>query len=255
MKQLSVCGLVLPLLLAAAACGVASSPELESASRPDEDPAPGSAITPDNPDSPNQAKGTSPSADIPSASEDASVPDLCEDANTQQAMNQCAYQRYQAADAERTLAYQSLQAQVSDDGEQALSAAQQTWIAYRDLDCNFARQQYEGGSIVPLIYNNCLEDHTKLRTAELQQPAPPQMDYAAADAELNQAYQALLEVLSPERQEDIVDIQLAWIDYRDRSCTFESQHHPDGIAEAQCLSRLSEIRTDQLRQTTEQRSL
>lgn len=285
LKHLLTCGWTITLLMGIAACGpmaesasvsgaaensqIADNSEVADSSKPDgsnlvaegtavsevasaesasAESAPAeSALVPDNPDAISQ-----PAASGNAAKADA---EACENPQTQQALNQCAYQAFEEAVVELNRAYQSLENQIASDAQQALTAAEWAWVDFRDLDCDFARQQFAGGSIVPLIYSNCLEGHTEIRTAEIRQPALPESDYATADAALNQAYQALLGVLSPANQEVMTDIQLAWIDYRDRNCAFEAQHHPTAITQTQCLARMSETRTAKIRQDTEQRSL
>ena len=179
----------------------------------------------------------------------------CDALETQSELNICARERYLQADEQLNLVYQALKRDLPDSSQQALTSAETAWIEFRDRNCTFAKNQFEGGSIAPLIYNSCLETHTNDRVAELQQPLSPQTSYPAADAQLNDTYQALLAVLSEPEIEDITDIQLAWIEYRDRNCTFEVLHSADVIEESQCLARMSEVRTAQLAQDIEQRSL
>ena len=39
----------------------------------------------------------------------------------------------------------------------SLKEAERTWISYRDIQCKAAAQQYEGGSIAPMAYSQCLD--------------------------------------------------------------------------------------------------
>lgn len=181
--------------------------------------------------------------------------DLCNDPQTQLDMNQCAQQAYKQADAELNQVYQTLHASLSDSGKQSLTDAELAWISFRDLDCDFARDQYEGGSIAPLIYYSCLEALTELRTTEIEETQLPEQSYETADAQLNQAYQDLLAQLRVERGNDFVSAQLAWIEYRDRNCEFEALYGATPIEESQCLARMSTARTDQILTTLEQNSL
>lgn len=181
--------------------------------------------------------------------------DWCSRMATQQEMNRCAQERYQQANAELSNIYQDLQQGLPASGQQALSAAELAWVAFRDRDCTFAKDQFAGGSIVPLIYSSCLEAHTEERITELQQPQLPQLSYQAADDQLNATYQDLLAVLSESEADDITDVQLAWIEYRDRNCAFEILYSSDVIEESQCLARMSETRIAQLANDIEQRSL
>ena len=208
---------------------------------------PSKAAIPDNPD----AQDASTSTELAESWDD----DLCSDMVTQQEMNSCARDSYEQADAQLNLVYQTLKGDLTDSGQQALQSAELAWIEFRDRDCTFAKNQFAGGSIVPLIYNSCLESHTKARIAELQQPLLPQISYQAADTQLNDAYQDLLAVLSAPETEDMTDIQLARNEYRARNCNYEILYGADGIEESQCLARMSEARTAQMENELDQRSL
>ena len=48
-----------------------------------------------------------------------------------------------------------------------LKKAQQAWIALRDADCAFIGSGTQGGSIQPMIVNQCLADKTNEREAYL----------------------------------------------------------------------------------------
>jgi uncharacterized protein YecT (DUF1311 family) len=50
-----------------------------------------------------------------------------------------------------------------------LKSAQEAWVKYRDLECRAAGQQYEGGTIQPLVVNQCLMLVTMHRIEEIQQ--------------------------------------------------------------------------------------
>lgn len=50
-----------------------------------------------------------------------------------------------------------------------LKSAQAAWVKYRDLECRAAGQQYQGGSIQPLVVNQCLILVTEHRTEEIRQ--------------------------------------------------------------------------------------
>lgn len=188
--------------------------------------------------------------------------DFCNSAITQTELNECSYEEYEAADRALNQAYQSLTEQISLPAQEALTTAELAWIEFRDSDCQFVRSQYAGGSIEPLIYHSCLTERTKTRTDELTSTASTQtgnrsnsnqLDYATADTALNQRYQELLAMLSPEDIKAIETVQLSWIDYRDRICTFEANYQ--NLENTQCLARMSYLRATALENMIEQRSL
>ena len=49
-----------------------------------------------------------------------------------------------------------------------LTGAERAWLAYRDLQCKAAGQQYEGGSIRSMIESECLTTLTEHRIADLK---------------------------------------------------------------------------------------
>jgi len=197
----------------------------------------------------------------PSSSTDLSSPaanlddGTCDGNGTQLEMNICARRDYEQVDAQLNQAYQALQQDLPTGGQQALTLAELAWIEFRDRDCTFEKSQFSGGSIESLIYNSCLTAHTEARITELQQALLPETSYQAADAQLNETYQTLLSVLGESDVDEVTDVQIAWIDYRDRNCTFEILHGADVIEESQCLARMSETRIAQLEDDIVQRSL
>jgi uncharacterized protein YecT (DUF1311 family) len=93
--------------------------------------------------------------------------DPCPEAHTQLDMNQCADAQYRKADAELNRAYQQL-ARASGGPDAKLKAAQLAWLKFRDAECDYEASQYEGGSIMPMVYSFCLRDVTAARTKQLR---------------------------------------------------------------------------------------
>ncbi|MDO7900279.1 lysozyme inhibitor LprI family protein [Pseudomonas citrulli] len=89
----------------------------------------------------------------------------CTNAMTQGEMNQCSAQESKAADKTLNDLYQQITARLKDnpDAKQRLVKAQRAWIAFRDAECDFSASGVEGGSVYPLIYNDCLTAQTKAR--------------------------------------------------------------------------------------------
>ncbi|MGF2038361.1 MAG: lysozyme inhibitor LprI family protein [Nostoc sp. CmiVER01] len=93
----------------------------------------------------------------------------CNNPQTQIAINECAKLSYQKADKRLNQVYQQLLPTLETSRKQKLIAAQLAWLKFRDTNCEFERSRYEGGSIAPTIYFNCLENLTKRRTQELEE--------------------------------------------------------------------------------------
>ena len=92
----------------------------------------------------------------------------CNNPQTQSEMNICAGIAYQNADRKLNQVYRQLLPKLSAARKQKLIAAQQAWIKFRDSSCEFERSAFEGGSIAPMIYSNCLADVTEQRTKDLR---------------------------------------------------------------------------------------
>jgi uncharacterized protein YecT (DUF1311 family) len=92
----------------------------------------------------------------------------CNNPQTQSEMNICASIAYQNADRKLNQVYRQLLPKLSAARKQKLISTQQAWIKFRDSSCEFETSAYEGGSIAPMIYSNCLADVTEQRTKDLQ---------------------------------------------------------------------------------------
>ena len=92
----------------------------------------------------------------------------CNNPQTQSEMNICASIAYQNADRKLNQVYRQLLPKLSASRKQKLISAQQAWIKFRDSSCEFETSAYEGGSIAPMIYSNCLADVTEQGTKDLQ---------------------------------------------------------------------------------------
>jgi uncharacterized protein YecT (DUF1311 family) len=89
-------------------------------------------------------------------------------AQTQAEMNQKANKDFVRADAELNKVYKQLIKILDGKEKQLLIKAQKDWLKFRDSHCEFEAEQYEGGSIQPLIYSTCLTDCTKNRIKDLK---------------------------------------------------------------------------------------
>lgn len=95
----------------------------------------------------------------------------CANASDQATMNQCSAQERAAADKELNAVYQQITARLKDEpkGKKLLISAQRAWIGFRDAECEFSASGVAGGSVHPLIYNDCITGVTKVRTEVLKQ--------------------------------------------------------------------------------------
>ena len=115
------------------------------------------------------------------AQADEAEPDqVCDDPQTQLAMNRCASEDLQAADLELNLQWLDTVAVMRardaglepGDGQpghyDTLLAAQQAWLAYREAECLSQSFMARGGSGQPLLDFQCQAYLTELRTEQLR---------------------------------------------------------------------------------------
>jgi len=112
-------------------------------------------------------------------------PDPCEKATNQAEMNDCYGREYQKDDARLNRVYHKAMDYLQHDLAQAatdqalkqsaqtavedLKAAELAWIKYRDLQCEAAGHQYEGGTMQSMIHSICMSMVTEHRIDEIKQ--------------------------------------------------------------------------------------
>ncbi|WPO77191.1 lysozyme inhibitor LprI family protein [Flavobacterium sp. KACC 22761] len=89
-------------------------------------------------------------------------------AQTQLEMNETAINNFKKADDKLNQVYKNLIKKLDEKEKSLLIAAQKNWIKFRDSKCDFEKQEYDGGSIQPLIYYTCLTECTEERTKGLK---------------------------------------------------------------------------------------
>jgi len=84
---------------------------------------------------------------------------------SQAELNECYGNAYKKADAELNILYGQITARLKDDKATAklLVAAQRTWVAFRDAECNFSASGVSGGSAHGMILAICLDRLTGKR--------------------------------------------------------------------------------------------
>ncbi len=92
----------------------------------------------------------------------------CDDATTQQEMNACAGEGYQAADKELNTTYDEIMGRLDGDSKDRMKTAQRAWIRFRDAECEFVSGPTSGGSANSMVKAGCLERLTQQRTETLK---------------------------------------------------------------------------------------
>jgi uncharacterized protein YecT (DUF1311 family) len=121
------------------------------------------------------------------AQQTAPYPNPCdEQPPSQRQMDACAGFQYRQADARLNKVYQKAMEYMTNDQSRAkknndqrqvqyektavesLQQAERAWLSYRELQCKAAGQQYEGGSMRPMIESQCLTTLTAHRIADIK---------------------------------------------------------------------------------------
>lgn len=93
----------------------------------------------------------------------------CDTPITQLEMNWCAAKEAKESQEKLNAIYKKLQEKVKGTPQESrLAEAQNTWLAFRDADCEYSQRRYDGGSIMPMIYALCVVDLTEKRTQKLE---------------------------------------------------------------------------------------
>ncbi|GAX41337.1 hypothetical protein NIES4075_23070 [Tolypothrix sp. NIES-4075] len=92
----------------------------------------------------------------------------CSKATSTPELKFCSQQSYQAADRKLNQVYQQVVSSLSSEAKQLLVTGQQSWIKFRDNNCNFEVYSSRGGTGYEIFRNGCLERLTKQRTKDLQ---------------------------------------------------------------------------------------
>ncbi|MEM7463647.1 MAG: lysozyme inhibitor LprI family protein [Pseudomonadota bacterium] len=106
----------------------------------------------------------------------------CQNAVTQTEMTNCARMDWEAADKELNAAWEEALVLAEDEDAfrdsssgdnrpgyvETLRDAQGAWISFRDLECEYRGFQARGGSMEPMLVNQCLAELTRNRTTQLR---------------------------------------------------------------------------------------
>ncbi len=89
-------------------------------------------------------------------------------AQTQLDMNVDAIRAYKKVDKELNLVYKQVIGKMSEQEKTNLKTAQRKWIKMKESSRTKEAGEYEGGSMYPMIYHDCLAIKTKKRLTELK---------------------------------------------------------------------------------------
>ena len=83
------------------------------------------------------------------------------------AMHDCYAAGYARVDARLNAVYRRALGGMTPALQMRLVAAQRAWVTFRDLDCRIPAEREAGGSMAPLIVDDCAIGHTLARIDEL----------------------------------------------------------------------------------------
>jgi uncharacterized protein YecT (DUF1311 family) len=87
---------------------------------------------------------------------------------TQMELNAQAASDLRKSDAQLNAVYNKLRAKISDAGKKSLQTAQQSWLRFRDQECEFEAMGTVGGSIHSMVVAVCLTRLTDQRIKDLE---------------------------------------------------------------------------------------
>lgn len=88
---------------------------------------------------------------------------------TQGEMSATSLKDFAAADKQLNTVYNDIAKTLDDVGKKKLQMSERAWLAYRDAQATFeADVVARGGTMAPLIYNECRRTLTDLRIKELK---------------------------------------------------------------------------------------
>lgn len=175
----------------------------------------------------------------------------CNNPQTQSEMNACEGLRWQKADRELNRVYQLVISKLAGARGTKLVNAQQSWVKFRDSECDFSGSFAEGGTMQPGLVAACRANITQQRIADLNSYRQAKMpravgnNYRDSDYKLNQTYQRLKQRLSNSRQKKLEKAESTWIKFRDSGCEFEAVR-AGNVSKNTCLVRTTEQRIKQL---------
>ena len=88
-------------------------------------------------------------------------------------MQVCAAHAFREADAALNRAYGLAVKEGSPEHREKLRTAQRAWLAYRDAECAWESGRYEGGTLAPVTYGQCLVDLTRARVEAIEAAMKP----------------------------------------------------------------------------------
>jgi len=89
-------------------------------------------------------------------------------AQSQMELNAQAAADLRKSDEQLNAVYNKLRAKISDAGKKSLQTAQQSWLRFRDQECEFETMGTVGGSIHSMIVALCLTRLTDERIKDLE---------------------------------------------------------------------------------------
>ena len=89
-------------------------------------------------------------------------------AQSQMELNAQAAADLRKSDQQLNAVYNKLRAKISDAGKKSLQTAQQSWLRFRDQECEFETMGTVGGSIHSMIVAICLTRLTDQRVKDLE---------------------------------------------------------------------------------------
>lgn len=95
--------------------------------------------------------------------------DPCDHPQETSEIQRCSGVAWQEADTQLNQTYRQLVALLSLEEKESLKNAQQAWLKFRDLHCEFQTYKNKGGTLQGTFQRYCQADLTRARTKQLKE--------------------------------------------------------------------------------------
>jgi len=94
----------------------------------------------------------------------------CANAPDTVTLSQCVNEAAKTSDKQLNALYRQITKRLDDSSgtKKKLVQAQREWIKFRDAECTFRTAAVEGGSIMPVLYAQCVDALTRSRVSDFE---------------------------------------------------------------------------------------
>jgi uncharacterized protein YecT (DUF1311 family) len=165
----------------------------------------------------------------------------CGSSANQMELNECAGEARERANAQELSTYRAAMQRYHNDA--VFRESELLWLDARAGACDFDVALVAGGSIAPMIEDQCDARSARARVRDIhlftgRANADALIPASNAAAEHDRVYGLLELLVTPAQRELLTDSERAWLDYRNNACPRAA----NGCATALTLTRTQELK-------------